>query len=1018
LATEPAPAPIAQGTPHGDFLAFISYRHACQRELAERIESGIHDRPRSWFERPAEIFRDEKYLLPTSDLPGEIAAALARSRHLILLASPEAAASQWVLDELRLWCASAERIDRLILILADGELPYDTATKRIDWSRTTALPAEAEAWFQHIPLYLDARGLHPPFDSEQDAASLLGIIEPLCARLNGMTSNEYRRKELAAYRRNLGVAAGVGVLLSVLLTAAVVLYESAQRSEAKAVGALEAAIRSEKDARNSEREAQVERGRAEWERDNATIDRVLAEFAEGDAQQSATEALTQRAAADAARVETQRLARDAFADQLASHAAELADIRPGWAGLMAATAWQASPTERNFGRWLRTLIAVDQRARPTAIVSDLHVGSRPPLGSATLRQTFSLIGHGVHVAGLDRSGQLLLGDLDSELATRRRPTHIIGFRSDGEKTTLWLTEAAELFLLAPDGRETLRAPLPPGVNPRGPFHQGPTSVFQIVGEGPSARVVGLIGPSSDVAWTALASHCSLDEETGAAPQGSDVICLERTTRWWTVTASSATEHSWTAPAAGQPQGPLIVEGVFDETLPMGRPLPALTNRFLYAYTADSQLPVRVPFSPEHGIRQISGGVAWRNGDGDVWVVRPPPLTDGGAAFDHLALRSRDIEGEGWAIDAAGDVAATIGSGSLVVQSRHLKEPYPRHDSCVVADIGVGTPTDLAVRPSDGAIGMATWSAGQGGSTVLGSLTSGAHCPTWRVVGAVRPNPIRPDHRHADPTTPFDHLSTWGSTLIAYDRMRLVAVEDLGDPGAALLTARPPLDTFEVGPGGRVAAIAMGRLYLAPGLSFPNLPALGRDVAWTSNRLWVITDAGIVRTSPDLQRWEPVLGPSGLTRIVGSPSGVLLAVDTGGSLWRADDRSFTLVGSTGGRVVDLAIDKTGRRALVALEDSRVDGRVQLWSLAEPLLLAEWGTDVPEAVEFGPDGDILTISSFGAAALSRFPMTFEAMAAWTCDRWAPGSKPPDEWATLSAMGVDPLRCEGGTSLGRPP
>ena len=66
---------------------------------------------------PFKVFRDEKHFTVGANLPAMIREALDSSEYLILLASPAAAKSPWVADELMYWCIDEKRIDRLIIIL-------------------------------------------------------------------------------------------------------------------------------------------------------------------------------------------------------------------------------------------------------------------------------------------------------------------------------------------------------------------------------------------------------------------------------------------------------------------------------------------------------------------------------------------------------------------------------------------------------------------------------------------------------------------------------------------------------------------------------------------------------------------------------------------------------------------------------------------------------------------------------------------------------------------------------------
>jgi len=72
------------------------------------------------------VFRDDTSLSATPHLWPTIEQALGQSRFLILLASPEAAASSWVSKEVAYWL-EAKSADTLLIALTDGELAWDNA---------------------------------------------------------------------------------------------------------------------------------------------------------------------------------------------------------------------------------------------------------------------------------------------------------------------------------------------------------------------------------------------------------------------------------------------------------------------------------------------------------------------------------------------------------------------------------------------------------------------------------------------------------------------------------------------------------------------------------------------------------------------------------------------------------------------------------------------------------------------------------------------------------------------------
>jgi len=96
-----------------DFLndAFISYNQKLDRPFVRRLQRQLQNLGKAWWQRRAvRVFRDESSLSATPELWPAIERALAASRHLIVCASPEAAASHWVNEEVAGWAAHRHRV--------------------------------------------------------------------------------------------------------------------------------------------------------------------------------------------------------------------------------------------------------------------------------------------------------------------------------------------------------------------------------------------------------------------------------------------------------------------------------------------------------------------------------------------------------------------------------------------------------------------------------------------------------------------------------------------------------------------------------------------------------------------------------------------------------------------------------------------------------------------------------------------------------------------------------------------
>src|SRR4051794_34526716 len=105
--------------------AFISYSHAADGLLAPALQSALHRLARPWYRlRALPVFRDQTNLSAAPDLWPTIESALRESRALILLASPEAAASKWVRREIEAWRAKPDP-GPIYIVLTGGTVVWD-----------------------------------------------------------------------------------------------------------------------------------------------------------------------------------------------------------------------------------------------------------------------------------------------------------------------------------------------------------------------------------------------------------------------------------------------------------------------------------------------------------------------------------------------------------------------------------------------------------------------------------------------------------------------------------------------------------------------------------------------------------------------------------------------------------------------------------------------------------------------------------------------------------------------------
>ncbi len=214
--------------------AFISYSHREDRELARTLQSSLENFARPIFRgRSMRVFRDETNLSARPDLWGAIEGALDRSCKLILLASPSAVASKWIVREVQHFVQKRGR-DNVCIVQTMGELPWTAppGTFRAD-SPEAALPAKVLDLLHRPdaePLVIDLRPFRGTAGLTRAArAEYESKTAALAAELLGRDKDEIYGEHLRRQRRVLGLTVGAAVLSSCL--AGVAVYE-ALRSEA------------------------------------------------------------------------------------------------------------------------------------------------------------------------------------------------------------------------------------------------------------------------------------------------------------------------------------------------------------------------------------------------------------------------------------------------------------------------------------------------------------------------------------------------------------------------------------------------------------------------------------------------------------------------------------------------------------------------------------------------------------------------------------------------------------------
>lgn len=222
---------------HTGYDAFISYSHEADERIAASMRSALHRFAKPWYmPRALRIFLDRASLSATPDLWDGVRRQLDGSRFLILLASPEAARSQWVGPrELVHWLSDPERAGRLIIACTDGEVTWDRSKEDFDWSTTTALPTELRGAFRQEPLYVDLRWARNANHLALSDDRFLSAVGDVAAPLHGRPKDELVGDDVRQHRRTRRIVLGVVALLTVLTAGAVTSAAVAVKQRNRAV---------------------------------------------------------------------------------------------------------------------------------------------------------------------------------------------------------------------------------------------------------------------------------------------------------------------------------------------------------------------------------------------------------------------------------------------------------------------------------------------------------------------------------------------------------------------------------------------------------------------------------------------------------------------------------------------------------------------------------------------------------------------------------------------------------------
>ena len=214
----PVPGP---GKPM-EYDAFLSYAHRDQ-QVASAIQQSLHRIGRRVGQlRALRVFRDTTNLEANPDLWAKITDALNASRYLIVVLSPQAAASHWVNEEVSYWLEHCGR-EHLMFVLAEGHLEWDRLEVRFDSGHSDAAPPvlTEQGALPAEPLYIDVSDDAPwDFRSPTFRDKVTALAAPIHGKPKDQLTSDDLREQRRFRRLRRAAVAGLVVLTVIAVVAA------------------------------------------------------------------------------------------------------------------------------------------------------------------------------------------------------------------------------------------------------------------------------------------------------------------------------------------------------------------------------------------------------------------------------------------------------------------------------------------------------------------------------------------------------------------------------------------------------------------------------------------------------------------------------------------------------------------------------------------------------------------------------------------------------------------------------
>lgn len=237
-------APIVTARPSDShrYNAFISYSRKVDTDVAAAFQSALQRFAKPWYRmRAVRVFRDDTDLR-NEPLRPAVKAALDQSEFLVLLASPAAAQSEWIAEEVGYWREYKKRGHLLIVLTEGDDIVWDDRKADFDWTNDPPLPRTVSGAFDEEPRWSDLRQPKRQRQLSLSNPEFRSAVADVAASLHHVEDkSQIVGEEVRQHRRTKQVAGGAMLALAGLAVAATVLallaYDTSQLSRSRELAA-------------------------------------------------------------------------------------------------------------------------------------------------------------------------------------------------------------------------------------------------------------------------------------------------------------------------------------------------------------------------------------------------------------------------------------------------------------------------------------------------------------------------------------------------------------------------------------------------------------------------------------------------------------------------------------------------------------------------------------------------------------------------------------------------------------